>query len=94
MGVEGFEPPKAKPPDLQSGPNYRIRNTPLKIPTRIPESAYVIQNTPLLHRDPTGLTCVTPTPIPWHFCGAGRNRTADTDVFSVVLYQLSYCTIL
>jgi hypothetical protein len=27
------------------------------------------------------------------FCGAGRNRTADTRIFSPVLYQLSYRTI-
>ena len=26
--------------------------------------------------------------------GVGRNRTADTWIFSPLLYQLSYCTIL
>ena len=26
--VDGFEPPKSKTPDLQSGANYRIDNTP------------------------------------------------------------------
>ena len=28
--VDGFEPPKSKTPDLQSGANYRIDNTPKK----------------------------------------------------------------
>lgn len=75
-GSGGIRTPEAEAPDLQSGPNYRIRNTPLKIPTHIPESAYVIQNIPLLHRDPTGLTCVTPIPIPWYFlwCRTESNR--------------------
>lgn len=27
-------------------------------------------------------------------CGTGRNRTADTQIFSLMLYQLSYRTIL
>ena len=27
-------------------------------------------------------------------CGAGRNRTCDTGIFSPLLYQLSYRTIL
>ncbi len=28
--MDGFEPPKSKTPDLQSGANYRIDNTPKK----------------------------------------------------------------
>jgi hypothetical protein len=28
------------------------------------------------------------------FCGVGRDRTADTRIFSPLLYQLSYRTIL
>ena len=27
--VDGFEPPKSETPDLQSGANYRIDNTPI-----------------------------------------------------------------
>src|SRR5690606_18262286 len=36
--------------------------------------------------------CSTPEPLPLADGGSGRNRTADTRIFSPLLYQLSYRT--
>ena len=40
----------------------------------------------------TGTHKKSPSEIHSNFCGVGRNRTADTWIFSPLLYQLSYRT--
>ena len=61
------------------------------IPTKFPltQCQSFALPTGLWHQYKKGVTLVRVTPF---ICGATRNRTGDTRIFSPLLYQLSYGT--
>ena len=78
----GFEPPKAEPPDLQSGPFDRSGTPPVKNVNR--QCSPVFTYVSMAEIDPTSR-------ISRRNSGARRrDRTSDLLITNQLLYQLSY----
>ena len=85
MGRGGFEPPKSKTSDLQSDPFGRSGICPYEIVRCVVEPVIGLEPTTCWLQISCSANWATPA------CGAlGRNRTTDRQIFSLLLYQLSY----
>ena len=99
VGRGGFEPPKSKTSDLQSDPFGRSGICPYLRCSAFRCGAgdwtrthnLLITNQLLCQLSYTGNSCRTDSQSATPFGGAlGRNRTTDRQIFSLLLYQLSY----
>ena len=67
--------------------------SPVRLPFRHPGKMKMERKTGFEPATPAlARRCSTPEPHPLENGGSGRNRTADTRIFSPLLYQLSYRT--
>ena len=87
VGRGGFEPPKSKTSDLQSDPFGRSGICPFM---KLLEPVIGLEPTTCWLQISCSANWATPAGV-HHYGGAlGRNWTTDRQIFSLLLYQLSY----